>query len=673
MYKALQPGRWIRLLHVQPAAQLTTPINCYFQEAHLDERPKFEALSYVWGAKVGDQPIQCHGKTILVTSNCFSALQHLRYETRTRVLWVDAICINQASMAERSSQVKLMGDIYKDASNVLIWLGVGNAATHALLNDLKQSSGYHAIEDSDVTNFRATSGSVQEETEVMYEDALAILERANEEQKQPNLRSYPVSIVGSRPRYRISVPSRDAAAEGDPAWQYILDNDWFRRVWTAQEFILASKRTLVCGTQSIEWELIDDALWKNMSESNHAASIHLLMSLKIHYDKISDGIRPQRLQQTRNTSSTNTTVHNDSENAINRSSHWSQTLAMLPGNMYCRLTSDPRDRAYGFYCIARDLGMLLPEPDYNKTLNEVYEELTFSLIETYRSLSILAGFPGSIDRQGSPSWVPDWDGAVDGNGDFHMDLSKFDLNEQGRFTSTFVLNRIPGQLTLLGTIHEDCTVFGTEVPPAEDQTSWDDHTEELQRKMVVALWMHEHLMACKRFFPGHPSGIPFLNHFLWAFIRPKRTDDLGGLYDWFNDMNSFVVGVNQCAHDAQKRIAWANALDRPELLGMSADEVFDYFLRDPPVQQYLDLIWDKAQFFKRGRPIVTSLGLIGVSQVNFHEGYYVALVHGCMEPMILRRVGAAFRLVGFASMRGVDDNQWPIRSDEEGLQEINII
>jgi hypothetical protein len=575
-------------------------------------------------------------------------------------------------MAERSSQVKLMGDIYKGASNVLIWLGVGNAATHALLNDMQSVGGYRAIGDRDVGDFWATSGSVQEEAEVMYEDDQARQESANEEQQQPNLHSHPVSIVGSRPRHCIAVRSKDAAATGDPAWQYILDNDWFRRVWTAQEFILASRRTLVCGTQSIDWEIFDGTLWDMMSESKNVGSILLLMTLKIHYDRISGGIGPQMLQQTRSTSSTNTTLHNENEDTLDWSYHWSQTLAMLSGNMYCRLTSDPKDRAYGFYCIARDFGMVLPEPDYSKTLNEVYEELTFSLIEASRSLSILLAFPGSLDRQGSPSWVPDWNGSEGGNGDLNVNLSQFDSYEQGRFTNTFVLNRLPGQLRLLGMIHEVCTVFGTEVPPAEYRTSWGDRTEELKRKMAVALWLHENLMVCQQLFPDNPRGTSPLN-FLWAFMRPKRTADLGRLYDWLNAMNGFVLGVHRCAHDLQKRRVWADALKSPELLGMNANEVFDHFLRDPQGQQYLDLVWDKAQYFKRGRPIFTSMGLIGISQVDFREGCCLALVHGCMEPMILRRVGAAFRLVGSASMRGMDDSQWPIRSNEEGLQEINLI
>lgn len=43
-------------------------------------------------------------------------------KSRRRVLWVDALCINQSDEQERSHQIALMADIYRKASKVLIWL-----------------------------------------------------------------------------------------------------------------------------------------------------------------------------------------------------------------------------------------------------------------------------------------------------------------------------------------------------------------------------------------------------------------------------------------------------------------------------------------------------------------------------------------------------------------------
>jgi hypothetical protein len=70
--------------------------------------------------------VYCDGKVIRVTPNCESALRHLRLKKKPRTLWIDALCINQSSNAEKSRQVPLMGDIYESASRVLIWLGPGS-------------------------------------------------------------------------------------------------------------------------------------------------------------------------------------------------------------------------------------------------------------------------------------------------------------------------------------------------------------------------------------------------------------------------------------------------------------------------------------------------------------------------------------------------------------------
>jgi hypothetical protein len=60
-----------------------------------------------------------------VTPNCLSALRALRHRSRPRKLWIDAICIDQTSTAERNQQVPLMAEIYGKAGQVLVWLSPG--------------------------------------------------------------------------------------------------------------------------------------------------------------------------------------------------------------------------------------------------------------------------------------------------------------------------------------------------------------------------------------------------------------------------------------------------------------------------------------------------------------------------------------------------------------------
>ncbi|KAK4169651.1 heterokaryon incompatibility [Cladorrhinum sp. PSN259] len=58
-----------------------------------------------------------------ITANLFSALQHLRHVSENRVLWADAVCINQEDVDKKTVQVALMGTIYSTCTRVLIWLG----------------------------------------------------------------------------------------------------------------------------------------------------------------------------------------------------------------------------------------------------------------------------------------------------------------------------------------------------------------------------------------------------------------------------------------------------------------------------------------------------------------------------------------------------------------------
>jgi hypothetical protein len=132
-YRPLSSARITRVLLLQPDASRNAELRCSLEETSLDVigdgRRQFHALSYVWGAKTGTQPLFCDGKTILITPNCDSALRHLRHPKKPFVLWVDAVCINQEDLAERTQQVPLMGDIYQRAIKVIIWLGEGTDKT----------------------------------------------------------------------------------------------------------------------------------------------------------------------------------------------------------------------------------------------------------------------------------------------------------------------------------------------------------------------------------------------------------------------------------------------------------------------------------------------------------------------------------------------------------------
>lgn len=85
----------------------------------------FEALSYTWGESLHDESVEVQDNIrIPITDNLALALRRLRHRTQQpRDLWIDAICIDQKNLAERSQQVAFMGEIYQRAYRVIIWLG----------------------------------------------------------------------------------------------------------------------------------------------------------------------------------------------------------------------------------------------------------------------------------------------------------------------------------------------------------------------------------------------------------------------------------------------------------------------------------------------------------------------------------------------------------------------
>jgi hypothetical protein len=82
--------------------------------------------SYAWGS--AEDPLSIYigmdGETTFsVTKNLGIALPYLRYVDKKRVLWIDAICVNQRNFDERGQQVQRMTDIFPKAKRVIVWLG----------------------------------------------------------------------------------------------------------------------------------------------------------------------------------------------------------------------------------------------------------------------------------------------------------------------------------------------------------------------------------------------------------------------------------------------------------------------------------------------------------------------------------------------------------------------
>ncbi|KAI9781999.1 MAG: hypothetical protein M1839_005592 [Geoglossum umbratile] len=115
----------IRVLELLPGpegSQLSGTLIRHSLEDECANRP-YEALSYVWGEAAAARTIKLgQNSSLKITENLEAALQVLRYQDRARMIWVDAICINQDDVKERDHQVQLMRRIYRNAKMVRVWL-----------------------------------------------------------------------------------------------------------------------------------------------------------------------------------------------------------------------------------------------------------------------------------------------------------------------------------------------------------------------------------------------------------------------------------------------------------------------------------------------------------------------------------------------------------------------
>ncbi|MCJ1460672.1 hypothetical protein MMC28_011054 [Mycoblastus sanguinarius] len=147
----------IRVLVLAPAAFEDEDIHCTLRttliEGNLKRRPRYEVLSYTWGDSQEKQKIYVNGHSFDVTPNLHVAMRHLRCHSKPRKLWVDAVCINQDDLQERSHQVHHMYQIYSNAARVLVWLGESHPDTNKAMDFLKSTVINTFAKDSEVAPF----------------------------------------------------------------------------------------------------------------------------------------------------------------------------------------------------------------------------------------------------------------------------------------------------------------------------------------------------------------------------------------------------------------------------------------------------------------------------------------------------------------------------------------
>jgi hypothetical protein len=152
-YRDLLPGPdSIRLLRLLPSEDENPVIQCELFNCSIQESGKrahpYDALSYVWGEPDKTRHIRIDQLDLHIHLNLHDALTRLRHPYIERIIWVDAICINQANTKEKEQQILFMAKIYGQATRVVVWLGVAADKSDQALEEIRDAGGKISINSS---------------------------------------------------------------------------------------------------------------------------------------------------------------------------------------------------------------------------------------------------------------------------------------------------------------------------------------------------------------------------------------------------------------------------------------------------------------------------------------------------------------------------------------------
>lgn len=195
-----------------------------------DGQPMFAALSYVCGDQTPVEHISCESEVVGISHNVYQALSALRFGDRPRLIWVDCLCIDQNNEIERNRQVGLLHKIYAQA-HVVSWLGNGNNA------DIQSLSFYlHLVARLWTRMVRKPEHKDKCRYEILASAAVV------------ELKSY----IHNHGHESFQTFTRDMHSQ-------VFEAEYFSRLWTIQEIILAKTNTCQLGTAIIPLAVVNAA------------------------------------------------------------------------------------------------------------------------------------------------------------------------------------------------------------------------------------------------------------------------------------------------------------------------------------------------------------------------------------------------------------------------------
>lgn len=326
IYKPLDPQLpEIRVLKLLPSASFDAPLECRLvHRALYGDAIGYEALSYVWGGHEFTAEITLNDEPHLITPNLEMAMRHLRRPSDERTLWVDALCINQHDLAERSQQVLLMKDIYARCSVDLVWM--------LTQSDLSRLSWC-------IPNLHQAFELIKR---ISFKDA-ETLAKLREGPRRPDHKFAPGAFLLNDLQQEALI----AAFGYTEVWH---------RIWTMQELACAPQVRLVAGPHELDWAVVASFLGdRPYADAFHAAFGHRGggRALDLFF---SGAVR----------------VH-DQRRAL-RDGNYRSTLLDVLARFQQNGATDPRDCVYGILGLVTDqCGIVV---DYTKSARQVFVEAT---------------------------------------------------------------------------------------------------------------------------------------------------------------------------------------------------------------------------------------------------------------------------------------------------------
>lgn len=355
----------IRLIEIRPG--VSSHIEVDLVKRSFDEtKNAYEALSYTWGSPELKKVITVYAGQIRVevqiNKRLFDAISSLRLPATKRCLWVDAICMNQSSLAERSIEVQKMGEIYRLAKKVVVFLGSPSRTTQ------------HASCITELFKFlsRPDHGDVSQN------------KLSNANGKAADL-------------FRHCGFEQATICNGFIA---LCCRPWWRRVWTLQEFYLAIEEPVwYWGNTGV-----DNTVLKRDMPLLMASSIELLGNENI------DSWIPEHIKAS--TGKSLAQFGAEIRRLADLITRRSKTHGYdIPSRLYRSLTAkatDPRDLVYGLREIFDPVFRKVFVPDYFMRLELLYACLAVFLIQCEGWGDMLWWYPYRFQGDKLPSWLPDF-------------------------------------------------------------------------------------------------------------------------------------------------------------------------------------------------------------------------------------------------------------------------